>query len=303
MINKHIKTTLISKLLSSWIILDMLCILSISKYAYSFDLGLKLASHDVLVQTVSLLPKSIYLSLKTNGWILAFSVILASLFVLMFNKSLLCRFLQLILFNLHYSFAYTISSGATTLVACSLSYLFLIELSKKVEKWNTNFSFLYDIFLISFKLQVAIIYLISGLAKWNSDLWRSGAATYYILNNDRYSKIDLVVEIINSNMYLTKIITYSCMVFLIIFPLAIWTRAKKPLLILSLCFHSFIAIFMGLREFMIFPVLDFFLFADDKLIAEIVRVGRKIKKWAVYKQKNCFPIGIKQFLMKLKTKS
>ena len=118
------------------------------------------------------------------------------------------------------------------------------------------------------KVQLCIVYLVSALTKLYSPIWRNGSATYYIFHNARYFKLPSIIPYLENSDILIKLTSYVPMIFLILFPIFVWNKKGWVFILASFIFHGFICLAMGLREFMIFPILDMILFCDMKLVEQ-----------------------------------
>ncbi len=100
-------------------------------------------------------------------------------------------------------------------------------------------------------LQSCLSYEASGISKLWSAVWRSGDATFQILNTVTYGS-KRMAELLRGSMALRKIACWSVIGFECVFPccLILPTRAASAILILGIGFHVFNAIYMGLNVFL-----------------------------------------------------
>lgn len=252
--------SLLKKAIGVWVLLSILPNLIFYDIAYEIDFSREPDKY-LLILFFNILPGFLKSYLIQNAYIITVAVGLLTVPVCFKKQSnVLSSFLFFVLMNIHLMINSRVNSGATSIVANCSTYIFIFNLI-------TGSSFKYKDYLEQLifqvlKIQLCIVYLISGLVKLTSPLWMGGFATFYIFRVDRYFRFVWVTDLFDKFDFLYSVSSYLPIIFLISFPVLIWTRFKNKLVILSFCFHGFIALFMGLREFMIFPVLSLFLFYD-----------------------------------------
>jgi hypothetical protein len=99
-------------------------------------------------------------------------------------------------------------------------------------------------------LQSCLSYSASGWSKLASRTWRSGAAVFLIFNTATYG-LKPVAEFLNGKKYLQIFLSWSVMIFEVIFPVVLFLPPKAALLLLfiGLTFHLGNAVIMGLNTF------------------------------------------------------
>lgn len=99
-------------------------------------------------------------------------------------------------------------------------------------------------------LQSCLSYSASGWSKLLSHTWRSGAAVFLIFNTATYG-LKPVAKFLNGKKYLQKFLSWSVMIFEVIFPVVLILPPKGALLLLfiGLTFHLGNAVIMGLNTF------------------------------------------------------
>lgn len=267
---------LIKKVIGIWIIITVIVALTYHEYIYNFEAMNEYFSKDLSVKLILSLPNFIKSILLNNPIFLSFSVIaLAFIQIFKKNNQVIPTLVLCILFNFYYCLTFEIGSGATTIVCNLLSYIFLIDLFLYLENKLKDIKVVKNWLFFSMKLQICIVYIISGLVKASSKLWLNGAATYYIFHNKRYFKLLLLLPFLDNSEYVLKLSSILPIVFLLLFPILAWTRKSWVIVIISVLFHGFIAIGMGLKEFMIFPILDYLLFCN---LGHVIAIQEKLSK-------------------------
>jgi hypothetical protein len=124
------------------------------------------------------------------------------------------------------------------------------------------------------KLQVVIIYLVSGLDKLLSETWRSGVAFDYIVHLDTMyhpafsSAFDLPA--------FQVMLSWSTIGFELFFVVLVWIdRSRLLMLAAGICFHLFIAIVLSLPDFAAVMIASYIIFLTDHDIARIKRIFKR----------------------------
>jgi hypothetical protein len=147
-------------------------------------------------------------------------------------------------------------------------FLFLsIFLSSTPRSKNSlvqeKFSILRNFFLLMCRVQLALIYLLSGFDKIMSEAWRSGEAVFSIVNLDYFFHPFISHEFSETSCLL---LAWAAIVFELSFALLIWVKKLRiPLLILGVLFHLGIAIFLSLPDFGILMILLYTLLLPEKI--------------------------------------
>jgi len=127
---------------------------------------------------------------------------------------------------------------------------------QNLQRISSNFSFLLC------RIQLALIYLLSGFDKFMSEAWRSGDAIYAILNLEYF--INPLVSV-PANKPLYSIIAWITIIFELGFAVLIWIRPFRwPVLITGIIFHLGIVFFLSLPDFGILMILAYSLFIPGK---------------------------------------
>jgi predicted DCC family thiol-disulfide oxidoreductase YuxK len=99
------------------------------------------------------------------------------------------------------------------------------------------------------QIQMALLFLFSGLNKIRGDDWWNGDAIWLVfVTNDYY--VRSVVDILAAHYWLVNIATYSTIVIEIAFPFLVWQKQTRPFLLAAAIFlHSQFALLMGMPYF------------------------------------------------------
>jgi hypothetical protein len=139
---------------------------------------------------------------------------------------------------------------------------FLLSYSLEAQQVISNFAFLLC------RLQLVLIYLLSGFDKLMSVAWRSGDAIYAILNHELYSN---PLSVIPFNKVIFGVLAWMVIVFELGFVFLIWFRRFcLPILTIGLFFHIGIIFFLNLPDFGIIMILSYILFIPSLKESKIV---------------------------------
>jgi hypothetical protein len=81
------------------------------------------------------------------------------------------------------------------------------------------------------QVQMALVYLNTGLLKANGDTWQHGTALHFVLNNDEVRRFDL--SFLTQYPVLVNFMTYTALLVELSIPFLIWFRATRPWAILA----------------------------------------------------------------------
>ena len=161
----------------------------------------------------------------------------------------------------------TLNGGDNMIKFIVLYYVFIdsyskFSLIKSKQNGNSKISnLLSNLGGYSICFHLCLVYFISSIHKIHADVWFNGVATYYILISERFNGTPLNAQLVKSGLFVT-VTTYGTILIELAFPFLIWNKQIKFLLIiLALCLHLGIAIFMMLYDFQILfiVILGFFI--------------------------------------------
>lgn len=132
-------------------------------------------------------------------------------------------------------------------------------------KWNSlnEYKKLISAFgVLLVKVEIALIYFLSGYDKLVTDSWRNGDAIFSITNLDFFSNPNFVLQ---PSGVTAQVIAWTVILFEISFAFFIWfEKFKKYWLLAGVIFHLAIIIFMGLLDFGLVMILSYLIFIPTK---------------------------------------
>ena len=134
----------------------------------------------------------------------------------------------------------------------STTPVFKPETLRNKQMIISNFVFLFC------KIQLVLIYLLSGFDKLTSSVWRSGDAIYAIINLEFFMNPHVTIPT-SKTLYL--LIAWAIILFELTFPLLIWfKRLRVYALMIGIIFHVAIMFVLSLPDFGLVMILMYSLF-------------------------------------------
>ena len=102
---------------------------------------------------------------------------------------------------------------------------------------------------IGFMIQICFIYFFTAFHKYETEMWQQGIALYYVLRINEFSFTDWNIPLSQNELFV-KFSTYFTLIWEFTFPLFIWFKRTKWLVILAgIGFHIGIYILMRIDDF------------------------------------------------------
>lgn len=196
--------------------------------------------HDLAFVIYSHPPLALYSLLLAAG---------ISLAGLLGRRSLLSDLLLwLIILNIHYSIYPGISGGHFLLNQLLLFQSLLSYPRADAQKSGSQLlNFMNNSAAVLIMAQVCLLYAITGLGKLGDSTWREGAAVGMVAEMWHFSWRD---QVFVSSPALQKALSYLVMTYQLSFPLFIWFRSIRKLLLMGgFIIYLYIALYMGLVSF------------------------------------------------------
>lgn len=131
------------------------------------------------------------------------------------------------------------------------------------------------------QVHLCVIYLFSGLAKYQGETWSAGTAVWWAVANPEYQSLDMTW--LADWPWLVQLATYGCLAWELSYCFLIWNRFTRPIMLwMAVAVHLGIAIAMGMITFglvMLIANLAFLSSAGVRRVAD-PSLGRVVKKFA-----------------------
>ncbi len=165
----------------------------------------------------------------------------------------------LLIINIHNKIYTTLTGGDFLL---NQFLFFNCFLSKKFDEnlsWQNSLSkCIHNFGVIAIIIQIQLVYLIAGIAKLNSSDWLNGTAVLQLNNIEHFNLFSF--SFIASG-FMGYFINYFVLLYQLLFPVLIWIdKIKKPLLLLGILMHLYIAFVTGLVGFGIIMIIAYVFF-------------------------------------------
>ena len=121
----------------------------------------------------------------------------------------------------------------------------------------------FNLGLVLCQLQIINIYLISGLDKLFSKLWRSGDAFAFITHLDFYFN-PILPGIFSSDPW-NFVFSWATILFELLFVVLAWNkRTRLPIIVAGIFFNLFIWIVLSIPDFALLMMISFLIFLKDE---------------------------------------
>lgn len=143
---------------------------------------------------------------------------------------------------------------------CFLAYSF-----KNDTAWSTQLKICFhNVALLAIMIQVCLLYFVSSVAKLNDPQWISGTAIAAV-SQIRYFSMFSLFTYSKSLEPVFIFLNYLVLIYQLLFSVLVWIKKfKKPLLLIGILMHVYIAFVMGLLGFGVIMILVYALFWPDK---------------------------------------
>jgi hypothetical protein len=122
--------------------------------------------------------------------------------------------------------------------------------------------------LVASIAQVCVLYITSGLAKVQGEMWQNGTALYYVLRTADYNVWPEVTAPLYQSPLIVVGATYAAVFVQLMMPVALLDRRAKAILLpMVLGMHLAIGVLMGLPFFSAIMIVSDLLFLSDRDLA------------------------------------
>ncbi|MDQ2864770.1 MAG: hypothetical protein M3R51_00945, partial [Candidatus Eremiobacteraeota bacterium] len=114
--------------------------------------------------------------------------------------------------------------------------------------------------------QICMIYVWAVFWKLSGSAWRDGTAMSYVLHIERFQVHAALSNLIAGNGLAAAVLTYGILIFQSAFPICMWIRAMKPIIVLiGIALHVGIGVMLGLVSFSyVMIIADLSLLSDEQ---------------------------------------
>lgn len=124
------------------------------------------------------------------------------------------------------------------------------------------------------QIQMAVIFLYSGLSKRGDD-WRDGDAMWLVFTTNEYYN-RAIVDLLARQYWLVNVATYATILIEIAYPFLIWQRRTRPYLLAAAIFlHLQFAIFLGLFYFAFVMIMGHMSFVRPEWLTHLGKAWKR----------------------------
>jgi hypothetical protein len=204
----------------------------------------------------------LYNSTSVNaGYFFIFSVLifLALSYFLKTIPFLFEFIIWLLVVNIHNKMYPTLTGGDYLLNQLLFFNCFLSKTYNNNFTWQNSLSKCFHNFgVVAIIIQIQLVYLIAGIAKLNNSDWLNGLA---IIKLDGVDYFNLYNNSHFTTGALGYFFNYLVLFYQLLFPILIWVeKIKKPLLIIGILTHLYIAFVMGIMGFGLIMLIPYVYF-------------------------------------------
>lgn len=167
--------------------------------------------------------------------------------------------LWLLVLNIHNKLYPTLTGGDHLLNQFFFFNCFLSKTPSNSSIWLSELAKCFHNFgVLAIVIQIQIVYLIAGIAKLSSSEWLSGIA---IINLGEVQYFNLYNNWFSATGFLAYFFNYLVLFYQLLFPFLIWIeKIKKPLLVIGILTHLYIAFVMGIMGFGLIMLIPYVYF-------------------------------------------
>lgn len=168
-------------------------------------------------------------------------------------------FLWFLVINIHNKLYPTLTGGDHLLNQFLFFNCFLSKTRSNSSIWLNDLTKCFHNFgVLAIVIQIQIVYLIAGSAKLNSSDWLSGIA---IINLGEVNYFNLYSNTFSFAGIFGYFFNYLILFYQLLFPVLIWVeKIKKPLLVIGILTHLYIAFVMGIMGFGLIMLIPYVYF-------------------------------------------
>jgi hypothetical protein len=168
-------------------------------------------------------------------------------------------FIWLLVLNIHNKLYPTLTGGDHLLNQFLFFNCFLSKTGNSSATWQNSLAKSFHNFgVLAIIIQIQLVYLIAGIAKLNSSDWLSGVA---IINLDKVKYFNLYSNTFSATGIIAYFFNYLVLFYQLLFPVLIWVeKIKKPLLVIGIVTHLYIAFVLGILGFGLIMLIPYVYF-------------------------------------------
>lgn len=181
--------------------------------------------------------------------------------------NVITRFAVWFLFvNLHFGNGAVSTGGHHLIQQLLFFHIFLFQVNDDKKSYLASLGrFLHYLAHYSMWLQIAILYLVSGVWKLKGDLWIEGCAMYLTLSFKEFG-FPFIAQSIRENTVFLQLLTWLVLAYQVFFIALIWIKPiRKWVLLFGAAFHVSIILLIGITDFGLFMIASYSIFISNDM--------------------------------------
>lgn len=131
--------------------------------------------------------------------------------------------------------------------------------------------------ILACRIQFLMVYFYSALYKWIDADWVNGDSIHFLSLLEQFTP-DWLSSMLQAVPWLTTILTYFMLAYLTLFPILIWNKKlKNVLLAIGIGFHLYTMFIMKLYDFGAIMIVGYVLFFSKEHVTKIEKLVRLTK--------------------------
>jgi len=156
-------------------------------------------------------------------------------------------------------------------VAGSWLFFLVFYFPKAEANWKVVFN---NWAILACRIQFIVVYFYSAAFKWLDMDWRNGDSIHFLSLIEQFTP-EWLSSVYQSSTLLTSFLTYAMLAYLTLFPILIWwKKAKGILLTIGIGFHLYTMFIMKLYDFGAIMIIGYVLFLTKEHLDYLKRVLR-----------------------------
>jgi hypothetical protein len=174
--------------------------------------------------------------------------------------------------NLHFGNGAVSTGGHHLIQQLLFFHIFLFRVkSEEVSYLSSLGRFIHHLAYYSIWLQIAILYLVSGIWKLKGDLWLDGSAMFLTLSFKEFG-FPWIANTLKENTIFLQILTWMVLAYQVLFIALVWIKPiRKWVLLFGAAFHISIIFLIGITDFGLFMIASYSIFINNDLAEKILR--------------------------------
>ena len=174
--------------------------------------------------------------------------------------------------NLHFGNGAVSTGGHHLIQQLLFFHIFLFQVIDEKKSYLASLGrFFHHLAHYSIWLQIAILYLVSGVWKLKGDLWLDGSAMFLTLSFKEFG-FPWIANSLKENTIFLQLLTWAVLAYQVMFIVLVWIKPiRKWVLLFGAAFHISIIFLIGITDFGLFMIASYSVFINNDLANKVLR--------------------------------